>query len=111
MWVILIDEASVLVIFGSRISISGPPGNLDFVTAFTVGLSLTILACVGLLVKLMVEEEEEEEVIENGEDVLVKVFVLGAVGEGAIVNFERCDMPSWPTPLDAEPLILWKKVI
>ena len=109
MWVILIDEASVLVIFGSRISISGPPGNLDFVTAFTVGLSLTILACVGLLVKLMVEEEEE--VIEKGEDVLVKIFVLGAVGEGAIVNFELCDMPSWPTPLDAEPLILWKRVI
>lgn len=109
MWVILIDEASVLVIFGSRISISGPPGNLDFVTAFTVGLSLTILACVGLLVKLMVEGEEE--VIEKGEDVLVKIFVLGAVGEGAIVNFERCDMPSWPTPLDAEPLILWKRVI
>ena len=108
MWVILIDEASVLVIFGSRISISGPPGNLDFVTAFTVGLSLTILACVGLLVKLMVEEEE---VIEKGEDVLVKIFVLGAVGDGAIVNFERCDMPSWPTPLDAEPLILWKRVI
>ena len=91
MWVILIDEASVLVIFGSRISISGPPGNLDFVTAFTVGLSLTILACVGLLVKLMVEEEE---VIEKGEDVLVKIFVLGAVGDGAIVNFERCDKPS-----------------
>ena len=110
MWVILIDEASVLVIFGSRISISGPPGNLDFVTAFTVGLSLTILACVGLLVKFMVEEEEEE-VMEKGEDVLVKIFVLGAVGDGAIVNFERCDMPSWPTPLDAEPLILWKKVI
>ena len=108
MWVILIDEASVLVIFGSRISISGPPGNLDFVTAFTVGLSLTILACVGLLVKLMVEEEE---VIEKGEDVLVKIFALGAVGEGAIVNFERCDKPSWPTPLDAEPLILWKRVI
>ena len=109
MWVILIDEASVLVIFGSRISISGPPGNLDFVTAFTVGLSLTILACVGLLVKLMVEEEEE--VIEKGEDVLVKIFVFGAVGDGAIVNFERCDKPSWPTPLDAEPLILWKRVI
>ena len=109
MWVILIDEASVLVIFGSRISISGPPGNLDFVTAFTVGLSLTILACVGLLVKLMVEEEEE--VIEKGEDVLVKIFVLGAFGDGAIVNFERCDKPSWPTPLDAEPLILWKRVI
>ena len=108
MWVILIDEASVLVIFGSRISISGPPGNLDFVTALTVGLSLTILACVGLLVKLMVEEEE---VIEKGEDVLVKIFVLGAVGDGAIVNFERCDKPSWPTPLDAEPLILWKRVI
>ena len=106
MWVILIDEASVLVIFGSRISISGPPGNLDFVTAFTVGLSLTILACVGLLVKLMVEEEEEEEVIEKGEDVLDKILVLGAVGDGAIVNFDRCDMANWTIPLDAELLIL-----
>ena len=106
MWVILIDEASVLVMLGSRISISGPPGNLDFVTVLTVGLSLTILACVGLLVKLMVEEEEEEEVIEKGEDVLVKILVFGALGEGAIVNFERCDIPSGPTPLDAELLIL-----
>ena len=44
MWVILMDEASVFVMFGSRISISGPPGNLDFVTALSVGLSLTILA-------------------------------------------------------------------
>ena len=43
--------------------------------------------------KLTVEEEEEEDVIEKGEDVLlVKIFVLGAVGgelEGPIVNFER----------------------
>ena len=31
MCVILIEEASVLVMFGSRISISGAPGNLDFV--------------------------------------------------------------------------------
>ena len=44
MWVILMEEASVFVMFGSRISISGPPGNLDFVTVLSVGLSLTILA-------------------------------------------------------------------
>lgn len=104
MWVILIEEASVLVIFGSRISISGPPGNRDFVTVLIVGLSLTILACVGLLVKLMVEDVED--VIEKGEDELVIILVLGAVGEGAMVNFERCDMPSWPPPLDEELFIL-----
>ena len=46
MWVILMDDASVFVILGSRISISGAaPGNLDFVAVLTlVGLSLTILA-------------------------------------------------------------------
>ena len=45
MWVILMEEASVFVMFGSRISISGPPRNLDFATVLTVvGLSLTILA-------------------------------------------------------------------
>ena len=58
--------------------------------------------------KLTVEEEDEE-VIEKGEDVLlVKIFVLEAVGEleGAMVNFERCDMPSWPPPLDEELFIL-----
>ena len=90
----------------SRISISDPPGNLVFV--FTVGLSLTILAWLGLLVKLT---EEEDEVMEKGEDVLVKIFVLGAVGEGAIVNFERWDIICWPTILvllDAGLLILWK---
>ena len=84
------DEASVLVMFGSRISISGAPGNLDFVAVFTFGLSLTILACVGLVLKLTLEEE----VIENGDDVLVKIFILEAAGDGEIVNFELGDMPS-----------------
>lgn len=91
MWVILMDEASVLVMFGSRISISGAPGNLDFVAVLTFGLSLTILACVGLVLKLTLEEEE---VIEKGDDVLVKIFILEAVGDGEIVNFELGDMPS-----------------
>ena len=86
------DEASVLVMFGSRISISGALGNLDFVAVFTFGLSLTILACVGLVLKLTLEEVEE--VIEKGDDVLVKIFILEAVGDGEIVNFELGDMPS-----------------
>ena len=52
---------------------------------------------------------EEEEVMEKGEDELVNTFVLGAVGgeaEGAIVNFERCDITCCPTLLAAELLIL-----
>ena len=52
---------------------------------------------------------EEEEVMEKGEEELVNTFVFGAVGgeaEGAIVNFERCDITCCPILLAAELLIL-----
>ena len=91
MWVILIEEARDLVMLGSRIWTSEEPENLGLETGLALGLSLTItiLAWLGLLFKLVLGLGEA--VIEKGFDVLVIIFVLGSDGEGEMVNLEFWD--------------------
>ena len=97
MWVILIEEARDLVMLGSRIWTSEEPENLGLETGLALGLSLTILAWLGLLKKLVLGLGEA--VIEKGFDVLVIIFVLGSDGEGEMVNLEFWD-PSWKKKYD-----------
>ena len=89
MWVILIEEARDLVMLGSRIWTSEEPENLGLETGLALGLSLTILAWLGLLKKLVLGLGEA--VIEKGFDVLVIIFVLESDGEGEMVNLEFWD--------------------
>jgi len=104
MWVILIEEARDLVMLGSRIWTSEEPENLGLETGLAFGLSLTILAWLGLLLKLVLSLGEA--VIEKGFDVLVIIFVLGSDGEGEIVNLEFWDKICWLMLLTAEELLI-----